>query len=880
MVASACLAGSAARADSGLTSREAGCATANPSDWKAAGRSHTRTASCTPVAWPSTSWRRPGWSFTSSRPTSWLPSRRWRPGWGRGPGSVYGSTQTWKPAFTPICGPGTTRPSSACQQAPRSSCIGGSRPATTPVSTRSRSTSTSAPNWPARASWSTGPGSRSACWKRAGGSGSPSTGSTSAAASRSTMTAARCRPPSSSPPPSPRWWPAPMPRSRSSPAVPWSPGPARWSPRSWRSSHDLVAGRWWSTAACTTCYGPPSTGPDTVWCPSSSGLRPGWAGWSGRSASRPTSWRRACPCPISAPVAWSPSSTPAPTAWSWRPTTTASPDPPRWSSPAARRSSPAGGRPGRTCSSGNTGRPAGWRLELRGRRRLAIHDCGRPRQAAGREPDGEHLVWTGTADGTAALSSPPQGRPSPMDTTGPGSRLSGALAGEAGDIYVGIGPAGVTGMRLPKNRTRSAARLIRGPRPGSEDQAATTSPAAAASPGAWRRDAAPRVAALLTLAAGVLNLVSALLPAERQRLDLLDRLVPGAVSRGATVVTAAAGVGLLLLAGGLRRRRRTAWLAAVVLLGGSAVLHLLKGLDFEEAMVLAFVAGLLAGQGGRFSARAGPSERRATAAAALAVIAVTGGYGALGLFVNGRDVAEDLGADRVLREAARMALGLGSSLTLTGRFGRFFPTSVAAVFWLGVLEVAARALGPTLVRWQADPGLGAAVAAADDSLAYFALRDDRATVRAAHTLVSYRPVGTVALAAGDPLGPCQEWPRAVQAFLAEAATQGRVAAVLGCGEQAARVWAAAGLTTLYLGDEALLDLERFSLEGRAVRIARQSWNRARRAGFTAMACRSGDLDPGTVAALRELSRRWRGEAAERGFSMALGRLFDPRDADE
>jgi len=386
------------------------------------------------------------------------------------------------------------------------------------------------------------------------------------------------------------------------------------------------------------------------------------------------------------------------------------------------------------------------------------------------------------------------------------------------------------------------------------------------------------VAALLTLAAGVLNLGSALLPAERQRLDLLHRLVPGALSRGATVVTAAAGVGLLLLAGGLRRRRRTAWLVAVVLLGGSAVLHLLKGLDFEEALAEAFLAGLLAGQGGRFTARAGPGERRATAVAGLAVIGTTAAYGTLGLLANGRDVAEDLGVGRVLREVGRMALGLGSSLTLTGRFGRFFPTSVAAVFWLGVLVVAARALAPALARWQADPGLGAAVAGADDSLAYFALRDDRATVRAAHTLVSYRPVRTVALAAGDPLGPCEEWPQAVRAFLAEAAAQGRVAAVLGCGEQAARVWAAAGLATLYLGDEAVLDLDRFSLEGRAVRIARQSWNRARRAGFTALACHSGDLDPDSVSALRELSRRWRGETAERGFSMALGRLFDPRDS--
>ena len=31
--------------------------------------------------------------------------------------------------------------------------------------------------------------------------------------------------------------------------------------------------------------------------------------------------------------------------------------------------------------------------------------------------------------------------------------------------------------------------------------------------------------------------------------------------------------------------------------------------------------------------------------------------------------------------------------------------------------------------------------------------------------------------------------------------------------------------------------------------------------------------------LVELSDRWRGDAAERGFSMSLGRLFDPRDRD-
>src|SRR6266498_1144051 len=393
----------------------------------------------------------------------------------------------------------------------------------------------------------------------------------------------------------------------------------------------------------------------------------------------------------------------------------------------------------------------------------------------------------------------------------------------------------------------------------------------------WRRDRVARLAAAVAVLAGLLNLVSALLPAERDRLRLLDDLVPGAVSQGATVAVAAAGIGLLLLAGGLRRRHRTAWLGAVGLLAGSAALNVVMSLDVEQALVEAFLAGLLAGQAGRFPARAARGERPPLLGPALTVLAATVAYGMVGLVVNDRDVRADLGLGGMLAEAGRMALGLGTGVPLGGRFGRLFPSSVAAVFYVGVLVVAARLLAPALTRPAADVGLATAVAASDDSLAYFALRDDRATVRAGDALVAYGTVGSVALAAGDPLGPPVQWPAAVAAFCDEAVAQGRIAAVLGCGALAAGAWRDAGLTTIYLGDEAVIDLRRFSLEGRGIRIARQSWNRARRAGYSTLLRRSGELDQDEAATLAELSGSWRGEVAERGFSMALGRLFDPRD---
>lgn len=394
-----------------------------------------------------------------------------------------------------------------------------------------------------------------------------------------------------------------------------------------------------------------------------------------------------------------------------------------------------------------------------------------------------------------------------------------------------------------------------------------------------RRSRAPRVAAAVALLGGLLNLLSALLPVRGLQLELLRDVVPGAVAGGARVATAAAGIGLILLAGGLRRRRRLAFVATFVLLAGSSLLHLLKGLNFEESSLDAFFAGLLLGVHDRFHARAPAGERRGVVRPAFAVLVITLGYGIAGLVIDQRFVHARVGLLTAGAAVMRMSVGLSSGLALTGRFGRFFPASVVAVFLVGAFIVVVRAFAPRLVAHGAATEVRDLLPEADDSLAYFATRDDRLAVRTAGAAVSYGIAGSVALAAGDPVGPTAFWEEAVEAFLLEATKQGRVPAVLGCGEQGAKQYALAGLRLVYLGDEATLDLREFSLQGRTRRVARQSWNRAQRAGYTVVVTRTGDLPPADVEALSALSQGWLGNAAERGFSMALGRLFDHRDKD-
>ena len=164
-----------------------------------------------------------------------------------------------------------------------------------------------------------------------------------------------------------------------------------------------------------------------------------------------------------------------------------------------------------------------------------------------------------------------------------------------------------------------------------------------------------------------------------------------------------------------------------------------------------------------------------------------------------------------------------------------------------------------------------------DSLSYFALRSDKDWFGYRDTVVAYRVHNGIALVSPDPVGPVSQRADAWAAFREFADEHGwSVAVMAACGDWLP-VYGASGMHDLYIGDEAVVDVGRFSLDGKQNKSLRQSVSRVRKAGYRVEMFDPAKLEPELEQQLRDLMTESRKGDVERGFSMTLGRAFERDD---
>ncbi|HTL84955.1 MAG TPA: phosphatidylglycerol lysyltransferase domain-containing protein, partial [Acidimicrobiia bacterium] len=388
-----------------------------------------------------------------------------------------------------------------------------------------------------------------------------------------------------------------------------------------------------------------------------------------------------------------------------------------------------------------------------------------------------------------------------------------------------------------------------------------------------------RIGATAIAVAGVLNLVSAVTVPLASRLTMLNRFTPLVVPQAAAALVAISGVGLLLLARGVRRGQRHAWTLAIVLLLITVFGNVIKGLDIEEAVVALVVVAYLALHRDDFRAPANPSSARLAVTALIfgVMIAIVGGT--IGVALRhpkmptgdiASAVAERLIGLRTISLPDRMDDLVSPALLAVG-------IGIALVFCWLLFRPAVAARSSSLRPVSRDRARFLVEKYGADSLSYFALRNDKELFGFRDSFVAYGVHNGVALVSPDPIGPVSQRADAWGAFREFADEHGWAVAVMGASPDWLPVYRTSGMHDLYIGDEAVVDVRRFKLDGKANKSLRQSVGRVEKLGY-----RVAFFDPATLTdelrtELRGLMTESRKGDVERGFSMTLGRAFDAAD---
>ena len=249
---------------------------------------------------------------------------------------------------------------------------------------------------------------------------------------------------------------------------------------------------------------------------------------------------------------------------------------------------------------------------------------------------------------------------------------------------------------------------------------------------AWR---SPLWVSRIVFVVGAVSLLSAYLPGIAARTRLVNEVVPDSFPAAATTGGAAIGIVLIVLARGLRRGKARAWVVALLLTSLAGAIHLLRGLQVEQAFLcLLLVVQLLAARR-NFTARPDPLSLRRVVSVLVLGPPLAMALGWLWLTLDRDGQVAGTSAWQRLVHAALGLLGVPGPVEFTSARGQ-------AVVAVGLVVLGVSVVLLAIVTAMAPPGGPHRLTAEEDarlrglldewgwvdSLGYFATRDDRAIV--------------------------------------------------------------------------------------------------------------------------------------------------------
>lgn len=371
----------------------------------------------------------------------------------------------------------------------------------------------------------------------------------------------------------------------------------------------------------------------------------------------------------------------------------------------------------------------------------------------------------------------------------------------------------------------------------------------------------PHLFALAALLGGAILLFSGATPAVRERIEFLKDILPLPVLEVSHFLGSLAGAGLVLLARGIQRRLDAAYFITLSLLASGAVFSLLKGFDYEEAIILACMFLLFLPCRKYFYRKASLFSESFTWGWITAIILILASSVWIGLFSY---------------KHVEYSKDLWWHFALFADAPRFLRATVA-VLSLTIVFALAKLLAPSRPK-PAIPDTAtlekarSIIAHSYDTSAWLALLRDKQLVFSdrENAFIMYGVEGRSWVAMGDPVGNKEEMVELIWRFREMCDRSGAWTVFYEVGEESLPYYLDTGLTIMKIGEEGRTLLSVFSLEGGARKELRYVLRKLDREGTSFHILPAGEV-PSVLPEFRTISDTWLNQknTREKGFSLGF-----------
>ncbi|MEO5977223.1 MAG: phosphatidylglycerol lysyltransferase domain-containing protein [Chryseolinea sp.] len=387
--------------------------------------------------------------------------------------------------------------------------------------------------------------------------------------------------------------------------------------------------------------------------------------------------------------------------------------------------------------------------------------------------------------------------------------------------------------------------------------------------------------AIFILLMGVVNTVSALTPAIPERLHLLRDFIPFSITEFSNVAVLLMGIGLIIISAFLLTGARNAWQGAIVVSALSLVGHLTKAFDYEEAIVALVCLGTLWYTRNAYFVKFNISfnEKGIQKVALLVLALLTYSIGGF-YWLRMRHLEFDFTIGESIKAALQSMVFITGKLTPHTKTGHFFLYSIqygSIMLCIYVCYLLYRGTKRKTITPAEEEAYSTAVSILDkfgqSSIDYFKLSFEKQFFFNASkdAFLSYAESKHYMVVLENPVAP-DEVSRAalLSDFETFAKHRGLRTFYYRVTEEDLFVYRSMKKQAILLGQEAIVDLRNFTLEGGARKSIRNALRKIETGGYH-LKILDAPLKDGIVQQLKTVSAEWLSQDghAEAGFSQGI-----------